>query len=67
MKSFEIIQTSIDKDCYKICEINRKIDFLIFHHIQANSYEETIEALEYHGVSANYLIDKNGKIVQLII
>ncbi len=66
MNSFEIIQTSIDKNCYKIPENTRKIDLLIFHHIQANSYEETIEALEYHGVSANYLIDKNGKIVQIV-
>lgn len=66
MKTLEIIQTSIQQDCFKIYENTRKIDFLIFHHLKANSYEEAIEALENHGVSANYLIDKNGNIVQIV-
>ena len=66
MSSFEIYEQNIRNDCFRIDNSNRQIDFLIYHHIQANSINETIESLEYHGVSAHYLIDKNGKIVQIV-
>ncbi len=66
MDSFEILQENILENCYKKHERVRQIDFLILHHLQANSIAETIEALEYHQVSAHFLVDKNGKIVQLV-
>ncbi len=66
MDSFEILQENISQNCFKRHEEQRQIDFLILHHLQANSIVETIEALEYHQVSAHFLIDKNGKIVQLV-
>ena len=66
MNSFEIIQENILEKCYRKHEGVREINFLILHHLQANSIKETIEALEYHEVSAHFLIDKNGKIVQLV-
>jgi len=66
MDSFEILQENISQNCFKKHEGQRQIDFLILHHLQANSIAETIEALEYHQVSAHFLIDKNGKIAQLV-
>ena len=66
MDSFEIIQENILENCYKKHEGVREINFLILHHLQANSIKETIEALEYHEVSAHFLVDKKGKIVQLV-
>ncbi len=62
----EITQIKIDENCFKISNIQRKIDFLIFHHLLANSNDDAILALENHGVSAHYLIDKFGNIVQLV-
>lgn len=66
MDSFEILQENISQNCFKRHEGQRQIDFLILHHLQANSIAQTVEALEYHGVSAHFLIDKNGKIAQLV-
>lgn len=66
MDSFEIIQENILENCYKKHEGVREVNFLILHHLQANSIKETIEALEYHEVSAHFLVDKKGKIVQLV-
>jgi len=66
MDSFEILQKDISQNCFKKQSGQRKIDFLILHHLQANSIDETIDALEYHQVSAHFLIDDNGKIVQLV-
>ncbi|NCA28657.1 MAG: N-acetylmuramoyl-L-alanine amidase [Proteobacteria bacterium] len=66
MSTFEIQQQNIRQDCFKTTNFNRQIDLLIYHHLQANSIEETIKSLEYHGVSAHYLIDVNGKIVQIV-
>jgi N-acetyl-anhydromuramyl-L-alanine amidase AmpD len=66
MDSFEILQENISQNCFKKHERQRQIDFLILHHLQANSIAQTVEALEYHQVSAHFLIDKNGKIAQLV-
>ena len=60
MDSFEILQENISQNCFKRHEGQRQIDFLILHHLQANSIAQTVEALEYHQVSAHFLIDKNG-------
>lgn len=66
MDSFEILQENISQNCFKKHDGQRQIDFLILHHLQANSIAQTVEALEFHQVSAHFLIDKNGKIVQLV-
>ena len=66
MDSFEILQENISENCYRKHDGKRQIDFLIMHHLQANSIAETIEALEHYEVSAHFLIDNNGKIVQLV-
>lgn len=44
----------------------RKIDFLVLHHIEANSAEHAIEQLLHHQVSAHFLIDESGKIFELV-
>lgn len=44
----------------------RKIDFLVLHHVEANSVEHAIEQFVEHQVSAHYLIDEAGKIFELV-
>ena len=66
MSYFEILQQQIATDCYAKNDSNRDIQFLIMHHLQANSVEETIKSLELYGVSAHYLIDYDGVIYQIV-
>ncbi len=44
----------------------RKIDFLVLHHVEADSAEHAIEQFEQHQVSAHFLIDEQGKIFELV-
>ncbi len=44
----------------------RKIDFLVLHHIQANSAQHAISQLKEHQVSSHFLIDENGEIYELV-
>ncbi len=44
----------------------RKIDFLVLHHVEANSVEHAIEQFCEHKVSAHFLIDESGKIFELV-
>jgi len=44
----------------------RKIDFLVLHHIAANSLDEAISMLLENGVSSHFIIDEMGKIFQLV-
>ena len=44
----------------------RKIDFLVLHHIQANSLDEALKLLLENGVSSHFIIDEGGKIFQLV-
>ena len=70
MKLTEIYneKISLNQKCYKCwdSDSNRKIDYLIYHHIEASSINEAIEMLEYHEVSAHYIIDKIGNIFQVV-
>lgn len=66
MSYFEILQQQISVDCYAKSQSARDIKFLIIHHLQANSIEETIKSLELYGVSAHYLIDFQGTIFQIV-
>lgn len=44
----------------------RKIDFLVLHHVAANSAQHAIEQFGQHQVSAHFLIDESGKIFELV-
>ncbi len=44
----------------------RKIDFLVLHHVEANSAEHAIEQFKEHQVSAHFLIDESGEIFELV-
>lgn len=44
----------------------RIIDFIILHHIAANSFDEAITMLKDHQVSSHYLIDIDGEILSLV-
>ncbi len=44
----------------------RKIDFLVLHHIEANSAQHAIEQFKQHQVSPHFLIDESGKIFELV-
>jgi len=45
---------------------NRKIDFLVLHHIEASSADHAIDQLRHFKVSAHFLIDEKGEIFQLV-
>ncbi|MES2960789.1 MAG: N-acetylmuramoyl-L-alanine amidase [Pseudomonadota bacterium] len=47
-------------------EGDRKIDFLVLHHVEADSVEHAIEQFEEHGVSAHFLIAEDGKVFELV-
>lgn len=66
MDSLTINRYEIANNCFARSSASRNINFLILHHLQANSIDETIEALEKYEVSAHFLIDKNGKVAQLV-
>jgi N-acetylmuramoyl-L-alanine amidase len=53
-------------DFFDKCENQRKIDFLVFHHIEADNLEKAIEELKIHKVSSHYIIDEEGNIFQLV-
>lgn len=44
----------------------RNIDFLVFHHIEADSVEVAISLLKEHQVSSHYLIDEDGEVFLLV-
>lgn len=44
----------------------RKIDFLVLHHVEANSVDHAIEQFKEYQVSSHFLIEESGKIFELI-
>lgn len=44
----------------------REIDFLVLHHIEANSVEHAIDQLKEHQVSSHFLIDESGEVFELV-
>jgi N-acetyl-anhydromuramyl-L-alanine amidase AmpD len=44
----------------------RKIDFIVLHHVQADSADHAIEQFKQHKVSPHFLIDEAGKIFELV-
>lgn len=47
-------------------EKSRKIDFLVLHHIEADSIDHAIEQFVEHKVSSHFVIDEKGKIFELV-
>jgi len=47
-------------------ESPRKIDFLVLHHVQANSAKHATEQFKEYQVSSHFLIDEAGKIFELV-
>lgn len=47
-------------------EICRKIDFLVLHHVEADSVEHAIAQFQQYQVSSHFLIDESGKIFELV-
>lgn len=45
---------------------NRKINFLVLHHVAADSIDHAIDLFKQSKVSSHYLIDENGEIFQLV-
>ena len=45
---------------------DRQIDFLVLHHIEADSINHAIEQLVQHKVSSHFVIDEAGKIFELV-
>lgn len=45
---------------------NRKIDFLVLHHIEANNLDHAITQLVEHEVSSHFIIDEEGAIYELV-
>lgn len=50
----------------KNSENQRKINFLVFHHIEASDAKSAIDLLEFNEVSSHYLIDSKGEIFLLV-
>lgn len=44
----------------------RNIDFVVLHHIQANSLTHAISQLKEHQVSSHFIINEDGKIYNLV-
>lgn len=44
----------------------RQIDFLVLHHVQAESLDHAIEQFKHHEVSSHFLIDEAGEIFELV-
>ena len=44
----------------------RKINFLVLHHIQADSVQHALDQLYNHQVSAHFLIDDQGNVFELV-
>jgi len=45
---------------------SRKINFLVLHHVEADSVEHAVEQFKEHGVSAHFLIAEDGKVFELV-
>ncbi|MEM0438226.1 MAG: peptidoglycan recognition family protein [Candidatus Micrarchaeia archaeon] len=55
---------ALNKNSYK--EREEKIDCVVLHHTETNNVEDTIRVLRERKVSAHYVIDRDGKIYQLV-
>lgn len=56
----------LDKSLFTQCLGPRELDFVVLHHIAANSIGQVLEMFNEFGVSSHFVIDCDGKIFQLV-
>lgn len=61
-----IDKTKKFSDFFAKSEVIRKINFLVLHHVEADSVEHAVAQFLEHQVSAHFLIDESGKIFELV-
>lgn len=61
-----INKTKVFSDHFTKSDAERKIDFLVLHHVQADSVDHAIAQFVEHKVSSHFLIDENGEIFSLV-
>jgi N-acetylmuramoyl-L-alanine amidase len=66
MKQLEINKGKKFSEFFDAQNSPRKIDFLILHHIEADSAKHAIKQLCEHKVSSHFIIDEEGKIFELV-
>lgn len=64
-KSLQIDQSQLFTDFFDKSD-NRKVKYLVLHHIADKNLQKAIENLKQHKVSSHYIIDENGKIFSLV-
>ena len=65
LKSLKINREKLFNHFFDRAE-DRKIKYLVFHHICDQNLEKAIDNLKHHQVSAHYIINDDGKIFQLV-
>ena len=61
-----INKTKKFSDFFTKSEAAREINFLVLHHVEADSAEHAVAQFVEHQVSAHFLIDESGKIFELV-
>lgn len=66
MESLEINKSKKFSEFFDEVDSVRKIDFLVLHHVEANSAQHAIDQFVECKVSSHFLIDESGEIFQLV-
>lgn len=66
MESLEINKSKKFSEFFDEVNFVRKIDFLVLHHVEANSAQHAIDQFVECKVSSHFLIDECGEIFQLV-
>lgn len=66
MESLEINKSKKFSEFFDEVDSVRKIDFLVLHHVEANSAQHAIDQFVECKVSSHFLIDECGEIFQLV-
>ncbi len=66
MESLEINKSKKFSEFFDEVDFVRKIDFLVLHHVEANSAQHAIDQFLECKVSSHFLIDESGEIFQLV-
>jgi len=61
-----INRTKLFNEFFDVTSGWRQIDFLVLHHVQANSANHAIEQFKHHQVSSHFLVDEKGEIFELV-
>ncbi len=65
-KIMQIDRSKKFTEFFDVSEGFRKIDFLVLHHVEANSIHHAIEQFREHKVSSHFAIDEAGEIFELV-